>query len=635
MDVEKPSNTTFFLNKDEISKISAYIYEEIQRRLGQHTNKEKILNEMLDLNKIDEILTTLDIKDNMTNREQIQQAIIILSFTFLKASDYLELLKSLKDFTGKYNSTLKTQIVRYLIPLSDIYSIDVKKWLPASYPKKWTEKRKIILDTVKEIIQRYQFRPYQDFSDHIKNEIISEILSQLRLKIPFYNEIVKYPDFMDLIEKYIIMIYLIIKRPSLSQSEIVKMSGLGHTAVKSVANSLNLKLNKSYQPLREDEIKKILELIKKEIDKFKKGMIPKSLSQLSREIGMDSSPFLYWSKKKFPEEYNKIWKKNNWFIPKKTKNLIFEVLERQIKNYRNGKQVSSLGEIARNFNVSLESVAKIARKHFKEWYDKIWGANHFLSEDMRQNLTKKIKLESKKKNPDSLSKIGRDFGTSYDVARYHAKKTLGKDAYNRTWGKSRVKNDAVLFKKLDNIINNEIKMYYDFKNDKQVVFDKFFSNFNIQNASYTPKSIMSIADSLGLGRSHVEYYVQHEYPLEYKEIWARGDDWFVSDDVKEKIIQDILDSENGLSLNQIGKKYGFNISTITRISRQDVEPHYKGFSHEKRFPVELHQRIGTQVHSIIHGLITRHLLNNNIKIFSEIPRENTNYTYDQIIPNIH
>lgn len=177
-------------------------------------------------------------------------------------------------------------------------------------------------------------------------------------------------------------------------------------------------------------------------------------------------------------------------------------------------------------------------------------------------------------------------------------------------------------------------MYYEFKNERQVIFNKFLNNFNIQDESYSPKSIMSIADSLDLSRRNVEYYVQNEYPNEYKEIWARGSDWFVTKDIKEKIIRDILDFKNRLSLNQIGKKYGFNISTIARISKQDVEPYNKKYSHELRFPQDIHQRIGTQVHSIASKIITQHFLDNNIQIFSAIPRKNTNYIYDQIIPNI-
>ena len=283
-----------------------------------------------------------------------------------------------------------------------------------------------------------------------------------------------------------------------------------------------------------------------------------------------------------------------------------------------------MNSLADSFKDSLgyESIRKHIMNNFQKYYDLIWKTDYSLSSNDINFLSNRLNSEANKKIPDDLSSIGRDLDLSHDMVRYYAMKWFP-ERYEELWGKSRLTEEER--HAIEERIKREIERHESYI-EPIVEYDKFDHKFNFtKNESHKPSSLTKIAEDIGKSRDTVSRYARDVDTESYDEIWGKPR---IPEEIRQSIVLDILNTK--LAMNRIASKYGVHPSSVSRISIEEVQPHYKDYDHQERFPQDMCQRLGSELHVIIKFIVMASLSAYEIFIFSEIP--DRGFVIDLLLP---
>ncbi len=377
------------------------------------------------------------------------------------------------------------------------------------------------------------------------------------------------------------------------------------------------------QPLPDEVMREIINILKKEILNYKNGIKPKSISRIHKDFQekvKSSSVIAKIARGNFPKYYYEIWTKVK--ITPEIKDKAIKRIKREIDFYKSGHEPLSIRDIWKeDFQpyMSEGQLGEIGRKAYPEDYELIWGA-YRIPVEVKEYLIKTINNEISKydsgKTPDSIRQIQQKFG-KWVKSKDHIisiAKNVNSEKYDEIWSIPRIPEHIKI--QVIEVIRNEIAKYKDGlepRNIKEIWEDNFIQVIK------TRDTISDIA--------------KKAFPNEYDLIWGKE----IPDDKRIGIIQDILDygNPNVRTIGQIAHKYGVSNTTVIRISVNEVKGCYTSFSHEERFPQDFFAALGTILHNIIKYLITAHFWRKNSKAYSEIIVDfNTRVLIDNFFLNV-
>lgn len=160
----------------------------------------------------------------------------------------------------------------------------------------------------------------------------------------------------------------------------------------------------------------------------------------------------------------------------------------------------------------------------------------------------------------------------------------------------------------------------------QKILDEIQQEIHRYNLGLEPTSLNKISDRLGVNQSVISYWGKNKYPKEYAEIWGRGEDWFLSEEIRSLIIKrfnDEIEKYNNdqapTSLNSIVKEFNVSYETVRKIVMKEFPKYYtliwkvdNGLSTEykellyKRLDAEVGEQIPTSLCEIGRDLEISH-----------------------------
>jgi len=432
----------------------------------------------------------------------------------------------------------------------------------------------------------------------------------------------------DFVQQYITSIWLMNKNPPSERKIIRNMSGLEYKIIKQIADYLevNIPKTKTGTPIDSDALKKILAAIKHEISIYNQGLEPKSLNKIGKDLNINQSVISYYGNLYYPKKYDEIWGRNeDWRVSEEIRSKFKRRINEEIKKFENGQIPASLKSIAEDFSkyVSYSTGHKIVKDEFPEHYLLIWKSNFVISKENKEMLYKKLDEEIKKEVPETLSGIGRTLEISYDMVRHYAKKRYP-NRFDGIWGLSQTTEGEI--EAIQDRFQQEIEKFEKFK-EKTILYDKFTQKFDItKNKVFKPDSITEIANDFNKSPDTISRIFTKNNLKKYDEIYAKHR---LTEEQQKSIISDIICTK--LPQTGLAEKHNASTGTITRISLEKVQPNYDDYDHSERFPHDIYQQLGFAIHSIIECISTRHLLEYDIRKFSEIPYGD--YVMDDFLPH--
>ncbi|TET00905.1 MAG: hypothetical protein E3J90_03705 [Promethearchaeota archaeon] len=375
--------------------------------------------------------------------------------------------------------------------------------------------------------------------------------------------------------------------------------------------------------LPEDVRKEVIDILKHEIEKYKNGKKPRSLSQIHNDFQekvKSLSVIAKICKEEFPKYYSKIWTKVK--ITPEIKNKAIKRIKEEIDIHKSGGEPMAIRDIWKeDFQpyMSEGQLGGIGKDTYPEDYELIWGA-YRIPFEVKEELIKTINNEISKydlgQTPDSLRKIQRKFD-KWVKSKDHIisiAKNVNPEKYDEIWSIPRIPEHIKI--KVIEVIGCEIDIY---------------------KTGLKPRTIKEIWEDDFIQviktRDTISDIAKKAFPKEYDLIWGKE----IPSDKRIGIIQDILDynNPNVRTIGQIARKYGVSNTTVIRISENEVEGGHSSFSHEERFPQDFFAKFGTILHNIIKYLITAHFWRKGLKVYSEIIVDfNTRVLVDNFFLNV-
>ena len=300
--------------------------------------------------------------------------------------------------------------------------------------------------------------------------------------------------------------------------------------------------------------------------------------------------FIKWVVENNPEISEKIKEiQNNQEILKFLKDKIKNTNETQ---YKLKKITEDIG-----IHVSHGTIKKISLEQVYnndlEKYEKRFLSKKYKGKSIEKKkiIEQRIRVESKKKNPDSLYKISREFpDVSKDTIIKIAKEIINPELYKKLWPPSVREVPFEIKQQIIRILNKEIK-------------------------KETPRSIKKISDEFDVSESHIQNVAKKLYPNQYKIKWPAIQK--IPLEVKQEIIQNIKDETKKVTprtLKEIHKSFpNVSSSTIKDLAKKAV-------------PKEIHEKIWSPIikknpeyiRIRIEGCLKKEILKSNPRSFAKI-----------------
>lgn len=502
-------------------------------------------------------------------------------------------------------------------------------------PLEWGARKRKLWDTIhyfismnKEVLNNEANKYIDEIEElHKIEKLISNYLKK-NTNLLIFNRIGgQTKTISDFTKQYIIAIWLMSQEIPVERNIIKEMSELDYKIINQIADHLKVILPKAKTGKRIDAylLQRILCEIQYEIHRYSLGLDPASLSKLGNKLGVNQSVISYWGEKNYPKEYVEIWGRDeDWYISDQVRSFIIERFNEEIDKYNDGQAPASLSSVAKEFSedTCYSTVRKIVVEEFPNYYILIWKSDCRLSTENKKLLYKKLNTEIEKKNPASLSEIGRALDISYDIVRYYAKKRYP-NLFDEIWEKSRLTEQEI--EAIQDRYQQEIEKFEKYEK-KTIIYDEFSQKFDItKNDAYKPISITGIANEFNRSDDTISRIFTKTDPKKYDEIYAKPR---LTEDQLESIISDILYTM--MPQTGLAEKHNVSVGTISKISLEKIQPNYNNYIHSERFPHDIYQQLGVAIHSIIQCISTKHLLKNKIYKFSEIP--DRDYVIDDLLP---
>jgi len=224
-----------------------------------------------------------------------------------------------------------------------------------------------------------------------------------------------------------------------------------------------------------------------------------------------------------------------------------EEIKESIKTYIKSDEPDTLKDIAKKFNVSPQTVGRIAREYLtpEEYKEKFPASQEKITKEMKESIRKDIISDK----PDTLTNIGRKYDLSRDAVKKIAQESLTLDQYKKKFPAS--------FDRIPEEIKESIKT---------------------EIKSYKPGTLTDIAKRYKVSHNSVRNIAQEILtPEKYKEIFRTIDR--IPEKVRESIKAEIKSDKSG-TLANIAKKYDISTTSVKRIAQECLTPE----QHKKKFP---------------------------------------------------
>jgi len=316
---------------------------------------------------------------------------------------------------------------------------------------------------------------------------------------------------------------------------------------------------------------------------------PDSLYKISKEFPDVSKTTINKIAKEIinPELFKKTWPPSLAEIPSETKQQILRILEKEIKK----ETPRSLKKISDNVNVSEVHIQNVAKKLYPNQYSMKWPAVQKIPLEVKQDIIKNIRDETKKEKPRTLTEIHKSFpNVSSSTIKQLAKEAVPKEIREKIWSPICKKNPEYIRIQIEGCLNKEIMK----SNPRS--FDKIAKNFKVSREYVRSIARRIICQSI------------------YKKKWEPSLKK-LTEEKKKEIISYI--ENTSMNLHEIADKLGVNRKTVSKISQTDVF-HDNIKVHQIRFPKDLDMEIGTFTHKNINSILTSVVDNNsNSRYYSE------------------
>lgn len=510
--------------------------------------------------------------------------------------------------------------------------IDKAKCNPNSKPRNKIENRKLPPNyTPKNKIRRLNFPP----NDIIKNKISGTGIKYNNLMDPkiqntfreYHNEMGKYPNCgRNLKKDFIKWVEKIEKNPEISDkikeiqnnqeiSKFIKdkIKNTNETQYKIKKLTEDIGIHVSHGTIKKISLEHVynndLEKYEKRFlsEKYKgKSIKKKNLieQRLRLELKKENPDSLYKISKEFPdvsratinkiakeitnpEIFKKKWPPSITEVPFEIKQQILNILEKEIKK----ETPRSLKKISDDVNVSEAHIQNVAKKLYPNQYKIKWPAVQKIPLEVKQDIIKNIRDETKKEKPCTLAEIHKSFpNVSSSTIKQLAKEAVPKEIREKIWSPIIKKNPEYIRIQIEGCLKKEM-------------------------LKSNPRSFGKIAKKYEVSREYVRNLARRIIPQPvYKKKWAPSLKK-LTEGKKKEIIRYIQNTS--MNLHEIADKLGVNRKTISRMSQNFVfQDDIK--AHQIRFPKDLDMEIGTFTHKNINSILTNVIDNNsNSRYYSE------------------